>query len=101
MPLASYAVKRSLGLKPQLPDAFLSRACIRAVFDWDWQGSERDFETAIHLNPTSAQARHWFAMNCLAPCRRFERADRELRLAMELESESPAIATSQGVLGFL
>jgi serine/threonine protein kinase len=100
MPLARHAVDRALDLKPNLPEALATRACIRAIFDWDWNAAEREFETAIRLNPRAAQARQWFAMNCLAPRGRFTHAAEELKLASELEPLSLAIATSLGVLEF-
>lgn len=100
MPLAKSAVERALKLKPELPEALKSRACVQAVSGWNWQEAERDFETAIRLNPRSAQAHQWFAINCLAPRGHFERAAEELKFASELEPVSLAIATSVGVLDF-
>jgi tetratricopeptide (TPR) repeat protein len=78
-----------------------SRACIRAIFDWDWHSAAQEFETAISLNPAYAQARQWFAMNCLAPRGRFGRAREELMVAAELEPVSLPIATSLGALDFI
>jgi len=98
MPRAKQAVNHALGLNPELAEAFMSRGCVRAIFDWDWNAAETDFEQAIRVNPRSAQTRQWFAMNCLAPQRRFERARSELKIASELEPMSLAIATSPGIL---
>jgi serine/threonine protein kinase/Tfp pilus assembly protein PilF len=100
VPRARNAVERALASAPNLPDAVLARACISAMHDWNWQASDEGFETAIRLNPRSAQARQWFAMNSLAPRRYFDRAHQELRIAADIEPESPAIATSLGVLDF-
>jgi eukaryotic-like serine/threonine-protein kinase len=98
LPLARSAADRALSLKPELPQALTSRAVIRAVFDWDWRAATREFETAIGLDPRYAQARQWFAMNCLAPRGLFARAREELKAALELDPVSLAIAASLGAL---
>jgi eukaryotic-like serine/threonine-protein kinase len=100
LPMARSAADRALSLKPELPQALTSRAAIRAIFDWDWRAAAREFETAIGLDPRYAQARQWFAMNCLAPRGLFARAREELKAALELEPVSPAIAASLGALDF-
>ena len=101
MPRARSAAHRALELQPKLAEALTSRACIRAVFDWDWSAAARDFEAAISLNPRYAQARQWFAMNCLAPRGQFARARAEVKAASELEPVSLPIATSLGALDFI
>ena len=52
------------------------------------------------MSPRYAQARQWYAINCLAPLGQFQRARAELQQAAELEPVSLAIATSLGVLKF-
>lgn len=100
MPLAADAAARALALRPNMPEALTSRACILSIFDWDWNQGAKEFEKAIGLNPRHAQTRQWFAMNCLAPWGGFVRAREQLRVASELEPVSLAIATSLGVLDF-
>lgn len=100
MPLARSSADRALQLNPDLAEALTSRACLRAVFDWDWNSAAREFETAIRINPNYAQARQWYAMNCLCPLGAFARARKELKLAAETDPISLAIASSAGVLAF-
>jgi len=100
MPRAKEAAERALALSPEMPEALTSRACIRGIFDWDWQLAEKEFDAAIRVRPRYAQARQWYAINCLAPLGQFQRAKAELRRAAELEPVSLAIATSLGVLEF-
>jgi len=100
IPLARDAAERALALEPELPEALTASACIRAIFDWDWDASEREFESVIRLSPRFGQARQWFAMNCLAPRGEFARAGEELNVARELEPASLAISTSLGILDF-
>ena len=100
MPLARNAADRALELKPHLPEALTSRACLRAVFNWDWSSAAKEFEAAIHANPSYAPARQWYAMNCLSPQGAFARAREELRKAAELDPVSLAVAASVGILAF-
>ena len=100
MPRAKKAADRALELRNELPEALTSRACIHAIFDWDWHLAAKEFDTAIRLSPRYAQARQWYAVNCLAPLGQFDRAKAELQHAVELEPVSLAIATSLGVLHF-
>ncbi len=100
IPLARNAADRAIAIDPELPEALTALACIRSIFDWDWDLSERKFESVIRLNPRSAQARQWFAMNCLAPRGQLARAAEELKIATELEPGSLAISTSLGALDF-
>ena len=67
MPTAKRAADRALALAPNLAEAWTARACIRAVFDWEWYSAMREFDTALGMNFRSAQARQWLAMNCFAP----------------------------------
>ena len=100
LPAAKSAADRALALEPKLSEALTSRACIRAIFERDWPTAAGEFETAIASNPRYAQARQWFAMNCLLPMGEFDRAREELKLAAELEPVSLAIAASLGILDF-
>jgi TolB-like protein/Flp pilus assembly protein TadD len=100
LPAATEAADRALALEPLLSEALTSRACIRAIFERDWRSATREFEAAIALNPRYAQARQWFAMNCLLPQGEFDRAREELKCASQLEPISLAIAASVGILDF-
>lgn len=100
LPAAAEAAERALALEPKLSEALTSRACVRSIFERDWPSATREFEAAIALNPRYAQARQWFAMNCLLPMGEFARARQELKCAAELEPVSLAIAASLGILDF-
>lgn len=100
LPDAINAAERALKLNPKLPEALISRACLRAVFDWEWKRADEEFQQAIQLDPKNAQARQWYAMSCLLPQGQFDRGRQELQAAAELEPLSLAIGTSLGVLEF-
>jgi serine/threonine protein kinase/Tfp pilus assembly protein PilF len=100
LPLARDAADRALEISPDMPEALTARACVRAIFDWDWKVAAQEFEAAIRLNPKNAQARLWYAINCLAPIGEIDRAKSELVRAAEIEPVSLPIGTALGILSF-
>src|SRR6185369_11060657 len=55
-------------------EAHTSLAHVKATQDWDWVGAEREFQRAIGLDPRYPTAHHWYAVSCLAPTGRLDRA---------------------------
>jgi len=53
-------------------------------YDWDWDGAEREFQRAIQLNPSYANAYHWHAYDLMA-MNRMDDAIAELRRARSLD----------------
>ncbi len=51
--LARDAAERALAFDPDLGEAHGALACVRLVMDFDWNGSEREFQIALELNPNS------------------------------------------------
>jgi TolB-like protein len=88
IPQARAALERALTLNPDSAHALTTRAYMRALHDWDWQGSESDFKRAIALDPGYATAYQWYA-ETLQPQRRFEEAEELARKAMELDPLAP------------
>jgi len=74
------------------PEAHASLAHVKATQDWDWLGAEREFERAIGLDPRYPTAHHWYAVSCLAPLGRMDRALEEMQLAQALDPISSIIA---------
>ena len=60
MPKAKEAALRALQLDETLSEAHTSLGFIRLFYDWDWPGAERELQRAIELNPSSAEAHHWY-----------------------------------------
>ena len=75
-----------------------SRACVTAVYDWDWTKAEKEFRRAIKLSPSHPTAHQWYAMNLLAPLSRFDDALDALTEARALDPGSFAISASQGII---
>jgi TolB-like protein/Flp pilus assembly protein TadD len=98
MPEAERAAARALEAEPELAEALTARACVRALYHWDWPGAEIDFRHAISANPGYATAPQWYAMNHLALLGRFDQARARLLEARRLDPVSPAIHASLGLL---
>ena len=60
-PLAKAAAARALALDSALADVHVTLAVIKTWTDWDWEGAEAEFRTAIGLNPNEAQARAYYS----------------------------------------
>ncbi len=58
---AKQAAIRSLELDPDLAEGHASLGFILQTYDFDWPGAEREFKTAIRLNPNYATAHQWYA----------------------------------------
>lgn len=83
MPKAKSAATKALELDETLADAHLSLALVKAYYDWDWVGAEKEFKRAIELNPSSASAHEWYGLY-LAYLQRMDAANAELKRAREL-----------------
>ena len=60
-PQSEAAAKRALEIDDQLAEAHVCLASSLADYDWDWAGAEREFQTALRLNPNSALAHSTYA----------------------------------------
>ena len=51
-----------LNLNDRLAEGYISRATLFGDFEWNWSAAEGDYRKAIELNPNSATAHHWYAL---------------------------------------
>ena len=100
MPKARDAADRALELSPLLAEAMTARACVRAMFEWDWQGAESDFNRALQSDPNSSTALQWYAMNLLVPQGRFDEARKQIRQARAADPLSPVVALGWGLIHY-
>jgi serine/threonine protein kinase len=94
-PRAKAAAMVAVGIDDSLAEAHTSLALVKAYYDWDWTGAERDFHRAIELNPNSAAAHHWYG-SYLAKTGRQDEALHELQTAQQFDPLSLLINTSLG-----
>ena len=82
--------RKALELDESVPSAHASLAWSLFIYDWDWEGAEREFRRAIELNPRYASAHQWFAF-LLASRGEHDAALLEGHTALELEPASVSI----------
>jgi serine/threonine-protein kinase len=101
MPKVREAAQRALELEDSLAQAHVSLGAVRAIYDWDWEGAEREFLRALELDTSCAAAYQWYGVLCLLPQGRLREAEAAIRHARELDPLSPPINTSLGMLYFV
>jgi TolB-like protein/Tfp pilus assembly protein PilF len=61
IPLAREAVRKALAINPDSAHALAASASYKGNYDYDWEGSNADFERALDLSPGYATAHQWYA----------------------------------------
>lgn len=88
--------RRALELDGTSGHPHATLGCLHALYQWDWAAAEAAFQRAIELNPSDANARHWYAVFCLVPQQRLEEALMEMSRAQELDPLSAPISSHLG-----
>ena len=96
MPKAKEAAMRAIELDDSLAAAHASLAYVKALYDFDWPGAEREFKRAIELNPGLSEAHFGYGIVFEAPRGKIQDAVREMRLARDLDPLSLATNTYLG-----
>lgn len=97
-PMAKAAALRALQIDDALAEAHVSLAVVKAEYDWDFVGAEREFQKALLLNPNYSVAHQWYAEDVLAPTGRFDEAIREMAQAQQLD---PSSLITRVAMGFI
>src|SRR5438046_4003717 len=97
---AREAALKALQIDPNLPEAHTALGKIRNFADIDMQGSIREFERAIELNPNDASAQHWLGSGPLVSLARFDQAIAHCKRSVELERLSPVMMVDYGSIFF-
>ena len=95
MSKAKAAAQRAVEIDPALAEAHVSLGIVASKFDWDWPAAQREFQTALDLNPNLASAHLWYALY-RAALGDLDKAVQELRRSQELD---PLSTDSSGYLG--
>ncbi len=93
MPKARASALRALELDETSPEAHATLGLIRAQYDWDWPGAEKEYQRALQLNPSNAETRQWYGI-CLLAQGKLAEAEKELKEAQELDPLSPSMAAT-------
>jgi TolB-like protein/Flp pilus assembly protein TadD len=94
-PKARAAALQAIELEESLAEPHATLSLVMLVDDWDWEGSEREIERALELDPNYATGWQYYAWT-LACLGRVEEALRAIRKARELDPLSPRINSNVG-----
>ena len=92
---AKEAAQKALALDPTLNAAHGSLASVKATYDWDFEGAEREYKQAIQLGPNNPEAHNSYG-NFLVAMGRTDEALNELRIAQQIDPLSLNIPTNIG-----
>jgi len=93
-PKAKAAALEALRIDDTAAEAHASLALVKQQ-EWDWAGAEREFKSALALNPGYASAHQWYSLS-LSLAGRHEDAIREAQRAAELDPLSTVISLNTG-----
>ncbi len=97
-PRAQELIAKALALDPNSSDLHVALGNLALQRDHDWAVAEREFETAIALNPSNVDAHMWYGtLNQVVG--RFDRAKEQLRVALSLDPLS-AVWTNYWIAWF-
>jgi serine/threonine-protein kinase len=94
-PQARAAALKALELDDTLAEAHTALANVKLTYDWDWEDAKREFERALELNPSSADAHSGYSFY-LSIVRRYDEAIAESKRALDLDPLSPRRYVSLG-----
>jgi serine/threonine protein kinase/Tfp pilus assembly protein PilF len=94
---AKNAAQRALELDENSSEAHASMGVITEVFDWDWEGAEREFKHAIALNPNHFDAYYEYGA-LLGRLKRLDEGEAELKKAVQID---PLSSRVHGMLGMI
>jgi eukaryotic-like serine/threonine-protein kinase len=92
---ARIAAQKALDIDPTLAEAYATLGDVKESFDWDFEGSEREYQKALGQVPNYATAHQWYG-ELLRKIGRMDEAIAEQRRALELDPLSAVIMTSLG-----
>src|SRR5438552_6158670 len=96
-PKAKAAAIKALELDRTLSEVHASLGFVRAMYDWDWAGAEKEFNQAIRANPNYATSYEWYGL-CLSWIGRHQEAIAAAKQAQELDPLTPIITCVVGVV---
>lgn len=85
--------RKALELDESLAEPHASLAWSLFIYDWDWEGSAREYRRAVELDPGCAVAHQWYAF-LLAARGRLDEALVEVLTSLELDPASVSVRRS-------
>ena len=97
MPKSRQFAQKALELDDSLADAHTSLGYVKAFYEFDWPGAEREFKRAVQLNPNSSGAHFGYGIAYLCPLGRSAECVQEMKLSRDLDPLSPVANTYLGL----
>lgn len=97
MPKAKEAAQKALSLDDSLAAAHTALAYVKAFYEFDWPGAEREFKRAIELNAGYPDAHFGYGIAYLSPQGHLNEAVHEMQIARDLDPLSPIEANYLGL----
>lgn len=89
------AARKALEIDPRSAEARVALAMVLALYEWQWCAAEDEFLQAVGVNPSCANAYHWYGL-CLLNVGRTDEAMAAIRRAHVLDPLSPIITANLG-----
>ena len=96
MPKAREVALRSIALDPSLSAGHSSLAFVKAHYEFDWPGAEREYLRALDLNPNDAYAHVFYSNSYLSPHGRHAEAIDEMQKAIAIDPFSAPVESFLG-----
>jgi tetratricopeptide (TPR) repeat protein len=87
---ARTAARKALDLDETLSEAHAALGFTKFLYDWEWEGAEKEYRRALELNPNNPMAHHRYAI-LLGMTGRADEALRKIKRAQRLDPLSPTI----------
>ena len=87
---AQVNAERAIQLDPTLSEPHATLGLLKS-FQWDWDGSEKEYKRALELNPKYATTYHWYS-RLLRAQGRYQEALTQIKKGQELDPLSVPIA---------
>ena len=100
MPKAKAAALKALEIDKTLPGAYAVLGTVKGVYEWDWQGAEREFGHTFAQHPDDADAHLAYVQAYLLPRGKLEEAQREAENAHRLDPASPRVYLVLGLIQY-
>src|SRR5271165_5245885 len=97
MPKARQFAEKAIELDPSSAEAHTALAFVKALYDFDWPGAQKEFQRAIQSNANYAQAHFGYGLAYLCVTGKPAEGLREMQLAKELDPLSMVINTYLGL----
>lgn len=100
MPKAKADALKALELDTNLSGAHASLALVKAVYEWDWRGAEKEFGIAHELDAADPSIHEAYIMGFLVPTGRLDEALKQATEARNLDPVSARIGSVAGLVHY-